>query len=88
MPKDNLRLPRAASRKSAPYRSVILQGEFDSTAARQEFIQTITAHGLTFLRLAGSPLPKMSSPDFGVAKRLMASINKFRAWRCGKGVHL
>ncbi len=55
----------------------ILQDNFASDAAREEFSQAIKLHGITFLYLSNSQLPNPSARDLSVMgrfARLLANI--------------
>lgn len=55
----------------------ILQDNFASDAAREEFSQAIKMHGITFLYLSNSPLPHPSKRDLSVMGRLARSLAHF-----------
>lgn len=55
----------------------ILQDNFASNADREEFAQAVKMHGVTFLCLANSPLPKPSSYDMSVMNKLGRSLSSF-----------
>lgn len=48
----------------------VLQDNFSSDEDREEFMQTITSHGITFLRCANSPLPPPTEDDLSVLEKL------------------
>jgi hypothetical protein len=58
-----------------PCFSVILEGKFSSGADREEFIQTVTSHGITFLRCASSPLPQPSGNDLSMLAQLARALS-------------
>jgi hypothetical protein len=49
---------------------IVLQGKFATDGDREEFLQTITSHGITFLRCANFPLPKPSRDDLSIIEKL------------------
>lgn len=49
---------------------VVLQGSFAMDADREEFVQTIVSHGITFLRRADSPLPQPSTDDLSMLEKI------------------
>ncbi len=53
-----------------PTVGVVIQDNFSSDEARTEFMQTITSHGITFLRCANTPLPDPSEEDLNLLGRL------------------
>ncbi|GEM_PF-2958997 len=66
-------------------RGVVLQGNFGSDAAREEFAQTITNHGVEFLQISNSPIPQPTSEDLSMIEDLALALGKFWALRSGKG---
>lgn len=65
--------------------SVILQGKFNSEAAREEFIQAFTSNGVEFLRIANTPLPQPSPKDLNWIEEIASSIALFRARKSSYG---
>ncbi|MGE0108451.1 MAG: hypothetical protein AB7S81_01620 [Bdellovibrionales bacterium] len=55
----------------------ILQDNFASDAERDEFTQAVKMHGVTFLYLANSPLPKPSSRDMNMIERFARLLSRF-----------
>jgi hypothetical protein len=55
----------------------ILQGNFTSSADRDEFSQAIMMHGITFLYLANSRIPRPSSYDLNVMNKLGRLLSRF-----------
>lgn len=53
-----------------PTVGVVIQDNFSSDEERTEFMQTITSHGITFLRCANTPLPDPSEEDLNLLGRL------------------
>lgn len=53
-----------------PAFGVVIQDNFSSDKDRTEFMQTITSHGITFLRCANTPLPDPSEEDLNLLGRL------------------
>lgn len=53
-----------------PTVGVVIQDNFSSDEDRTEFMQTITRHGITFLRCANTPLPDPSEEDLNLLERL------------------
>lgn len=55
---------------SDPVLGVVIQDNFSSDENREEFMQTIISHGITFLRCANTPLPKPTTDDLTLLERL------------------
>lgn len=55
---------------SNPVLGVVIQDNFSSDENREEFMQTITSHGITFLRCANTPLPEPTPDDLSLIERL------------------
>ncbi len=53
-----------------PVLGVVLQDNFSSDEDREEFMQTITSHGITFLRCANSPLQPPTEDDLSLLEKL------------------
>lgn len=67
----------AVTSKAAPesFSSVIIHGAFETDAAREEFMQAIVMHGVTFLRAADSALAHPTIDDLSVIERLARTLN-------------
>ena len=59
-----------------PVKSVILQGAFTSETAPDEFLQSVTMHGVTFLRCASFPLPRPTINDLSSIERLARTLSR------------
>ena len=59
--------------------SVILQGKFNSDAAREEFFQAFTSNGIEFLRVSNSPLPQPSPKDLSWIEEIARAVAHFRS---------
>jgi hypothetical protein len=55
---------------SDPTFGVVIQDNFSADEDRREFMQTITSHGITFLRCANTPLPEPTPDDLSLIERL------------------
>ena len=66
-------------------RGVVLQGDFRSAAAREEFKQIIISHGIKFLRIANSPLPPPSAKDMSWIEAIASVITHFHTRKSGNG---
>jgi hypothetical protein len=55
---------------SPPVLGIVLQDNFSSDEDREEFMQTITSHGITFLRCANAPLPTPTDDDLSLLEKL------------------
>lgn len=57
------------------FRTEILQGVFPSVADRDAFLQAVTAHGVTFLRCANTPLSRPSAEELNSIERLARAVS-------------
>ena len=55
----------------------ILQNNFTSEADRDEFSRAVKMHGVTFLQIANSPLPRPTARDLNTMGRLARSLARF-----------
>ena len=53
-----------------PVLGIVLQDNFSSDEDREEFMQTITSHGIVFLRCANAPLPTPTEDDLSMLEKL------------------
>lgn len=65
----------SADASSNPILGVVVQDSFSSDKDREEFMQTITSHGITFLRCANTPLPKPTTDDLTLIDKLATVLN-------------
>jgi hypothetical protein len=71
---------KISSQKAAPktpglYHCVILQGNFDSSAASEEFFQAFTNNGIEYLRCSKIPLSPASNNDPSIMDKLVRAIS-------------
>ena len=79
MANDNTAIAKLKARpeRAEVVAAEIIHGNFSSDADRDEFTQAIKMHGVTFLYVANSPLPRPSSHDLSMIDRLARLLSRF-----------
>lgn len=77
LPSTETKKPAAQPALSEAVAVEVIHGNFASDADREEFVQTVRMHGVTFLYLANSPLPQPSSHDLSMIEGLARLLSRF-----------